>query len=84
MATFSKTQPELGHLYAIETLAKESSLSVEEVKTIYYETLGRLSPGAHVQDYLIVLTSKKVRDELRQMKHHTLFQNTPSHSQSQI
>lgn len=84
MATFTKTQPELGHLYAIETLAKESSLSLEEVKTIYYETLDRLSPGAHVKDYLIVLTSKKVRDELRQIKHLTLSQNSTSHRQSHI
>jgi hypothetical protein len=38
---------------------------VEEEKQLYAETLVLLGSDARVKDYLIVLTSKKVRDLLR-------------------
>ena len=56
------------HLYVIETLAEETNRPVEEVKEIYAETLLLLGSDARVDDYLIVLTSKKVRDLLRQTR----------------
>jgi hypothetical protein len=61
------------HLYVIETLAEETNRPLEEVKTIYAETLAGLGSGARIRDYLIVLTSKKVRDVLRQTRGSALF-----------
>lgn len=65
MATqnFTKLEPE--HLKAIEALAREIDCPVDEVNNIYASALGRLRSSARIRDYLIVLTSKKVRDTLR-------------------
>lgn len=68
MATLTNTklEPELEpeHLKAIEALAKEIDCPVEEVNEIYNSALGSLKTSARIQDYLIVLISKKVRDVL--------------------
>jgi hypothetical protein len=61
------------HLYVIETLAEETNRPLEEVKQLYAETLLLLGSDARVQDYLIVLTSKKVRDILRQSREPALM-----------
>jgi hypothetical protein len=53
------------HLYVIETLAEETNRPLEEVTQLYAETLVLLGSDARVKDYLIVLTSRKVRDLLR-------------------
>ena len=58
-----KLEPE--HLNEIKALADEIHRPVEEVNKIYTETFESLSIDAHIKDYLIVLTCKKVRDELR-------------------
>jgi uncharacterized protein DUF3562 len=63
MSNHIQLKPE--HLYVIETLAEETNRPVEEVKQLYAETLVLLGSDARVKDYLIVLTSKKVRDLLR-------------------
>lgn len=65
MATqnFTKLEPE--HLKAIENIAEEIDCPVEEVNKIYTSVLGSLRSSARIRDYLIVLTSKKVRDTLR-------------------
>ena len=65
MTTSNRTQLKPEHLYVIETLAEETNRPLEEVKQLYAETLLLLGSDARVQDYLIVLTSKKVRDVLR-------------------
>lgn len=65
MTRSNPIQLEPEHLYAIEGLAEETNRPVEEVKMIYAEELGNLSSDARIQDYLVVLTSKKVRDVLR-------------------
>jgi hypothetical protein len=46
---------------------------LEEVKRLYVQTLLLLGSDARVQDYLIVLTSKKVRDVLRQTREPALI-----------
>ena len=53
------------HLHDIETLADETNQPVEEVKMLYAEVLLGLGTDARIQDYLLVLTSKKVRNVLR-------------------
>lgn len=61
---------ELGpeHLRAIEDLASEEGRRVDEVKKLYAIALHDLRSGARIQDYLIVLTCKKVRDALRRSR----------------
>jgi hypothetical protein len=69
MATsnYTKLEPELEpeHLKAIEALAEEIDCPVEEVNNIYASALESFRSSARIKDYLIVLTSKKVRDVLR-------------------
>jgi hypothetical protein len=72
MTTSDRIELKPEHLYVIETLAEETNRPVEEVKQLYAETLLLLGSAARVQDYLIVLTSKKVRDALRQTREPTL------------
>jgi len=62
-----KLAPE--HLNAIKALADEIHRPVEEVNKIYSETFESLNSRARIKDYLIVLTCKKVRDELRKQAH---------------
>ncbi len=64
MATSDHVKLEPDHLKVIEALAEEINLSVEEVTRIYASAYERLKTSARVLDYLSVLASKKVRDEL--------------------
>lgn len=56
---------ETDHLQSIKALADEIDRPVEEVNTVYVSTLTNLKSSARIQDFLHVLASKKVRDELR-------------------
>ena len=56
------------HLHDIETLADEANQPLEEVKMLYAEILAGLGMDARIQDYLLVLTSKKVRNVLRRTR----------------
>ena len=51
---------------AIESLAQESSLSVEIVRAIYETELSYLESAARVTQFLPLITSRKVREVLRQ------------------
>lgn len=62
-SSFSKLEPE--HLSIIRALVNETHHPVEEVNEIYSKTFESLNSGARIKDYLILLTYKKVRDELR-------------------
>ena len=55
------------HLSAIQALADETHRPLEDVNRIYAETFERLNSDARIKDYLILFTSKTVRDAL----HHT-------------
>ena len=55
--------PEL--LDEIRVLADEAHRSMDDVNKLYVETFEQLSSDARIKDYLVLLTSKKVRDELR-------------------
>lgn len=51
---------------AIETLARETSRPIDEVKNIYEGEFARLSDGARVHDYLVLFASRRTRDRLTQ------------------
>ncbi|PTQ82859.1 uncharacterized protein DUF3562 [Nitrosospira multiformis] len=53
-------------LYAIDQLAQKTGQPAEKVKRIYAVVLARLRSGARIQNFLTLLTSKKVRDILRE------------------
>ena len=59
---------EPNHVEAIQLLTKETNCSVKEVSEVYAETLENIRSHARIQDYLIILTHKKVRDVLYQIK----------------
>jgi hypothetical protein len=63
-------QPALAplHVYAIDALAQETKRPLAEVAHVYVDELTRLQTGARVQDYLVLLTSKRVRESLRRGK----------------
>ena len=65
MATSNHIELEPQHLSAIQALANETHRPVVDVNRIYVETFERLNSDARIKDYLILLTSKTVRDELR-------------------
>ena len=56
-------QPE--HRSAIQALADETHRPVDDVNRIYAEIFEKLNSNARIKDYLILLTTKTVRDELR-------------------
>lgn len=56
--------PEQERLSVIQALANETNQPVDDVNRIYAEIFERLNADARIKDYLIVLTSKSVRDAL--------------------
>jgi hypothetical protein len=66
MSASDLTLLEPEHVNAIGALAEETNQPVEEVTGVYIAALGNLRSSARIQEYLVVLTSKKVRDALRQ------------------
>jgi hypothetical protein len=50
------------HLHTIAILALEVNRSVEVVSEIFLTELARLKEGARIDDFLVVLTCRKVRD----------------------
>ena len=65
MATSDHFKLESDHLQTIKALAEEIDCPVKEVNDIYASILRNLRSNARIQDFLHVLASKKVRDELR-------------------
>ena len=61
-------EPEL--LDEIRALADETHRSMDDVNKLYVKTFERLSSDARIKDFLVLLTSKKVRDELRHSGKH--------------
>jgi hypothetical protein len=68
VATSNHIELDPEHLSAIQALANETHRSVDDVNKIYAETFERLNSDARIKDYLILLTSKTVRDELRHLR----------------
>ena len=65
MTASTDIRSEPGDLNAVKLLADEIDRPVEEVNRIYSETFARLSKDARVKSYLVLLTCKIVRNELR-------------------
>ncbi|OGS98372.1 MAG: hypothetical protein A3K04_09850 [Gallionellales bacterium RBG_16_56_9] len=65
MATSIQIELEPQHFSAIQALANETHRPVVDVNRIYVETFERLNSDARIKDYLVLLTSKTVRDALR-------------------
>jgi len=61
---------ELELLDEIRALADETHRPMDDVNKLYVETFERLSSDARIKDFLVLLTSKKVRDELRHSGKH--------------
>jgi len=54
------------HERAIEALARQSHVSIEQVAQLYAHELAVLTAGARITGFLIILTTRKVREILRQ------------------
>ena len=65
MTTSTHIELEPDHLSVIQALANETHRPVVDVNRIYVETFERLNSDARIKDYLVLLTSKTVRDALR-------------------
>jgi Protein of unknown function (DUF3562) len=65
MSTSRQSAVEPSHVDAIDALVVETDRPVEEVAEIYMRELTRLREGARIQDYLVLLTSRHVRQALR-------------------
>jgi hypothetical protein len=50
----------------IQALADETHRPLEDVERIFAEAYERLDSDARIKDFLILLASKTVRDELRE------------------
>jgi hypothetical protein len=53
------------HDNAVVALATELDMPVKDVRRVYDDHFSRLRSQATVQDYLVLLVSRRVRDELR-------------------
>jgi hypothetical protein len=76
MATSRGLADDPAHVYAIEVLAQELSWPEEAIREIYLTELARLMAGARVDDYLVVLTSRKVRDAIRRKANRGLLMDS--------
>jgi len=65
MVASSHIELEPERLGAIQALANETHQPVDDVNRIYFEIFERPSSDARIKDFLVLLTSKTVRDELR-------------------
>ena len=65
MSTSRQSSVEPSHVDAIDALVAETDWPMEEVAEIYMRELARLREGARIQDYLVLLTIRHVRQALR-------------------
>jgi hypothetical protein len=57
------------HEGAIEALARESHVPIEQVAHLYARELAVLTAGARITGFLTILTTRKVREILRHGRH---------------
>ena len=57
------------HERAIEALARQSHVPIEHVAQLYERELAVLTVGARLTGFLTILTTRKVRELLRQRRH---------------
>ena len=52
----------------VKAIAAETQMPMETVAKLYEETWAAYSDGARITDYLTVLVSRRVRENLRSMR----------------
>jgi hypothetical protein len=65
MVTSSHIELEPEHSSAIRALVDETHQPLDDVNRIYVETFEKLNSDARIKDFLVLLTFKTVRDQLR-------------------
>jgi hypothetical protein len=65
MASSTDFERQQETLSVVQALADETHRPFDDVNRMFAETFEKLDSGARIKDYLVVLTSKTVRDELR-------------------
>lgn len=65
MGSASRNDRKQDRQSVIQSLADETHRPLDDVDRIFTETYERLDSDARIKDFLILLTSKTVRDELR-------------------
>jgi len=65
MATSNHIEREPEYFSVIQALANETHRPVNDIDRIFAETFARLDSEARIKDYVVLLTSKTVRDKLR-------------------
>ena len=60
-SSYIDTQDQLRHLRYIELLAEELDRPVQEITPVYEDILMHLKEQARIQDYLVILTSNRVK-----------------------
>lgn len=68
MVTSGHIELEPEHSSAINALVNETHQPRDDVNKIYVETFERLNSDAQIKDFLVLLTIKTVRDELRHIR----------------
>ena len=68
MSSLQRSTLAPSHAYAIDALVQETKRPLEEVARLYVNELTRLQTDARIQDFLVLLTSKRVREHLRSGK----------------
>jgi hypothetical protein len=56
------------HAHAIQTLARDMGIPVEEVNQLYEQELEKLKEYARVKDFLPLIVSRRVKDLLKGKK----------------
>ena len=76
----SSTQPRDSstHERAIEVLARQSHVPIEQVARLYKHELAVLTVGARITSFLTILTTRKVREILRQRSHPACAPEAPT------
>ena len=72
MHKFPSSTPPSGsttHERAIATLAQQSHVPIDQVTRLYERELAALTVGARITSFLTILTTRKVREILRQHPH---------------
>jgi uncharacterized protein DUF3562 len=66
------------HARAIEALAQQSHVPIDHVAQLYERELAVLTVGARITGFLTVLTTRKVRELLRQRRHPSRASEAPA------
>jgi hypothetical protein len=62
---YDNPEQEALHLKAIESLATETGHEFAVVRRVYEVELARLQAGAHIREYVVLLSSRRARESLR-------------------